>query len=181
VRREQDMDPRHRRRLRPELVQRMYADYLRLRSAEKVGKIYGRSRQSVFGIFQDRGLECFGKKFLPVVEYNGRRFTAQKVCGRHKYLRETTRGRGGRYKTVYLHHLIWEERYGAVPPGHKLVFKDGNHMNCEISNLLCLTNSDQVRRGATGANQFTKTAGERLGLLVRNFSTGRKTLAAGLK
>lgn len=177
MRREHDMDPNHRRRLKPELAAEMYAYYQQVKSVEKVGLKYGRTRQCVFGIFQTFGFKCNPKEFLPVTKYRGMKFTAQKTCGRHRYLRETVRRKG----TLYLHHLIWEEHYGPVPPGYKLVFKDGDHTNCDIANLECMTVSDQVKRGATGANQFTKTAAARLDLLMNNFQSGKQTKSAALK
>jgi hypothetical protein len=170
--------------LSDDLVMAMYADYQRLGSVEKVGRLHGRTRQHVWEIFRRRGLQLNAKKFLPVVEYNGRKFTSQKTCGRHRYLRETTKGRGRRGqkdRTVYLHHVIWEENHGPIPPGHKVVFKDGNHLNRDIDNLELLTNSEQVRRHATGANQFTVTAAARLALLMANHSTGNATRCATLK
>lgn len=175
MRREHDMDPNHRRRLKAELVARMYADYKRLKSLEKVGDLYGRTRQAMFSIFETHGLELNHKVFLPVIKYAGMKFTQQKICGRHRYLRATVRKKG---QPAYLHHAVWRKHRGAIPPGHKLVFKDGNHRNVRIGNLLCMTVSEQVRRGNTGANQFTKSAKARLGVLLGNFGAGKRTVAA---
>lgn len=159
-------------------VRTMYRDYQRLGSLEKVvGLVHNRTRQNMFGIFQTAGLKLRPRVFLEAVVYKGRKYTCQKVCGRHRYLRDTIRGRGRkglRTKTVYLHHVIWEEHNGPIPAGHKVVFKDGNHLNWDISNLILLSNSDQVRRGATGANQFTKSAGERLARLLNGTVLARK-------
>lgn len=33
------------------------------------------------------------------------------------------------------HRLVWEENYGKVPKGMKVMFLDGDKTNCEISNL----------------------------------------------
>lgn len=167
-----------RRGLPREWLMQMYADYQRLGSLEKVGELHNRSRQAVFDIFKRRGLKLNAKKFLPVVTYKGVKYTCQKVCGRHRYLRATT-SRKGRIK--YLHHVIWIEHHGPIPPGHKLAFRDGNHLNFEIGNLELLTNSEQVSKyAAKGNNQFTKTAAARLNLLLGNFEGGG-TLSAQLK
>lgn len=126
-----------RRGLPVEWVMQMYADYLRLGSLEKVGKIHNRTRQNMFGIFQTHGLKLNPKKFLPAVDHNGRKYTAQKTCGKHRYLRATV-GRGaGRER--YLHHVVWEAAHGPIPRGHKVAFKDGNHLNCTLENLELLT------------------------------------------
>ena len=37
------------------------------------------------------------------------------------------------------HILVWEEHNGKVPKGHVVSFKDGNHANCTIENLVLLT------------------------------------------
>lgn len=159
-----------RRGLPREWVEAMYADYLRLGSLEKVGKLHGRTRQNMFGIFQTAGLKLNAKKFLPAIEHNGKKFTMQKTAGRHKYLRATLR----KGKTVYLHHEIWMAHHGPIPPGHKVCFKDGNHLNCDIGNLELLSNSEQVRKHATGANQFTVNAQARLAVLLRGNTAAGK-------
>lgn len=168
------------RELPEELVAAMWHDYQRGLSLEEVGKEHGRTRQSIFGIFQKRGFKLRSKVLLPVVEYKGRRYTCQKTCGKHRYLRDTINGRRGD-RTKYLHHVIWEEHYGPIPRGHKVAFKDGNHLNFAIGNLELLTNSEQVRKYACkGRNQFTVTAKPRLESLLRNFETGG-TMASRLK
>ncbi len=158
-----------------EWIDLMYADYQSGLSLAEVAAKYDRTRQALFDIFKRRGLKLRAKNFQPVIEYKGRRFTSQKVCGRHKYLRDTIH----RQPPYYLHHIIWIEHNGPIPRGHKVVFKDGNHLNCDISNLELLTNSDQVKRHATGANQFTKVAKQKLGLMLSSHQSGsRSTLAA---
>jgi hypothetical protein len=165
------------------LIGQMYRDYCSGLSLAKVGDRYGRTRQTVFQLFQVRGLKLRAKKFLPAIEYKGRKFTSQKICGKHRYLRCTVgRGKGAHArKEAYLHHVIWQEHRGPIPPGHKVCFKDGNHFNCAIENLELLSNSEQPRKHATGANQFTLSAKSRLGLLMRNFESGERTLSAQLK
>lgn len=166
------------RTLEAEVVEAMWAAYQSGKSLEQVGRMFDRTRQSIYGLFQSRGLKLRSKEFLPAVEYQGHKFTAQKTGGRHRYLRATDVRDG----TLYLHHVIWIERHGPIPPGHKLAFKDGNHRNCAIENLELLTNSEQVRKYASkGQNQFTVTSRSRLELLVNNHQGGTRTLAAEVK
>lgn len=167
----------HARDLDPALVAAMYADYLALGSLEKTGDLWGRSRQSMFELFKRRGLRLNAKMFLPVIEYRGLKFTEQMTCRGRRYLRATSH----RETTVYLHHLVWQEANGPIPPGHKLAFRDGDHRNCALENLELLTNSEQVRRYACkGQNQYTVTARGRLALLMRAHAGGG-TRSAGLK
>ena len=167
-----------RRGLPPEAIEIMYQDYLRLGSLAKVGKLHGRTRQNMWDIFARRNKQLNRRNFQPQVEYAGMRFTAQKTSGKHRYLRDT----GRRTKTVYLHHVVWEQHHGPIPPGHKLAFRDGDHTNCDISNLELLTNSEQVKKYASkGQNQFTKVADANLRTLVGNFTSGKRTLATAIK
>ena len=37
------------------------------------------------------------------------------------------------------HKIIWEAANGPVPPGHVLIFADGNKLNVTLENLLLIT------------------------------------------
>lgn len=39
------------------------------------------------------------------------------------------------------HRLIWEQHYGTMPEGCRIIFLDGNTCNCNISNLYCIDDS----------------------------------------
>lgn len=52
--------------------------------------------------------------------------------------------KGMRLKQV----VIWEQVNGKIPKGHKLVFKDGNSLNCKIENLELLTNAVLMERNS---------------------------------
>lgn len=155
----------------------MYADYQGGLSLEAVGEKYGRTRQSVFGLFQQRGWKMRAKKFQTVVLYGGRRYTTDG----NGYLRDTA-ARSAKYcADTFLHRLIWRERRGPIPPGHDVIFRDGNRANVRISNLLCLPHAEQQARGRIGRNQFTVSARQRFDLLLGNHNAGRRTFAAEVK
>jgi len=42
------------------------------------------------------------------------------------------------------HILVWEEHNGPVPEGRVVSFKDGNHANCAIENLVLLTRGEHA-------------------------------------
>ena len=44
----------------------------------------------------------------------------------------------GQGKWKMLHVVVWEHFNGPVPPGHIVVFADGNSMNCLHDNLRCI-------------------------------------------
>lgn len=41
--------------------------------------------------------------------------------------------------------VIWEEAYGAIPKGHRLVFLDGDKLNVTLDNLQMITQSQLAR------------------------------------
>lgn len=47
-------------------------------------------------------------------------------------------------KWVALHRLVWEEHHGPMPSGSRIVFLDGNPMNCNIENLGTVSASEHV-------------------------------------
>jgi hypothetical protein len=49
-------------------------------------------------------------------------------------------------KWALLHRITWELHHGKIPCGHVLRFLDGDTMNCDISNLECLSMSDNMNR-----------------------------------
>jgi hypothetical protein len=42
------------------------------------------------------------------------------------------------------HRYIYENHYGLIPKGHKVIFADGNNRNFDINNLICVSNSEEL-------------------------------------
>ena len=42
------------------------------------------------------------------------------------------------------HIMEWEKHNGKVPAGCMISFKDGNHYNCSIENLMCITKAENA-------------------------------------
>lgn len=120
-----------RRGLPEHVVNAMYADYQRLGSTRKVGALYGRTGQSVQEMFRGRGLvlKKDSRALLSAdrFHFDGRLFTP----GKNGYLRATTGAREP------LHHAIWTQANGPIPPGRVITFKDGNPRNFDLGNLAC--------------------------------------------
>lgn len=51
-------------------------------------------------------------------------------------------------KWVPLHRYHWEQENGPIPKGLKLIFKDGNTMNCDLINLELVTAADLLKRNS---------------------------------
>jgi hypothetical protein len=46
------------------------------------------------------------------------------------------------------HHLVWRMHDREIPPGHALVFRDGDRTNCDINNLECISRGELMRRNS---------------------------------
>lgn len=111
-------------------VRAMYMDYLRLGSASKVGRLYGRSRQSVWDLFSSHKLPLRERKRQDRILFAGVYWTQMKGG----YYRPTTGDR-----SRLLHHEIWKARHGrTIPSGWQVTFKDGDTGNFTQGNLVCL-------------------------------------------
>lgn len=47
-----------------------------------------------------------------------------------------------------VHVLVWEAAHGPVPAKHKVIFKDNNKLNNELTNLECVSYADLMRRNS---------------------------------
>lgn len=50
----------------------------------------------------------------------------------------------------FLHRTTWEEHYGPIPEGGMIIFKDGNKLNCDISNLALITKRENAALNKLG-------------------------------
>lgn len=116
-------------------AEEMYNLYKQGYSLEQVGKAYGVTRQSVYGLFKKRGYELRGKKPLPFVMFNGLKYTPAK----DGYYRRTDGDR------TWLHQDVWRFYRGEIPSGHHIHHKDKNKQNNSIENLECLLPEDHAR------------------------------------
>lgn len=49
---------------------------------------------------------------------------------------------------ILYHHKVWTDYYGPIPSKHVVSFKDGNSMNCDISNLELITMAENAIRNS---------------------------------
>ena len=47
-----------------------------------------------------------------------------------------------RRRLVLKQHYVWQQHHGKIPQDHVVKFKDGNFMNCDISNLYIMSRAD---------------------------------------
>ncbi len=50
-----------------------------------------------------------------------------------------------------MHHQVWREHKGPIPPKHIVIFKDGDRTHCEIDNLQLISMADNARRNSIWA------------------------------
>lgn len=48
-------------------------------------------------------------------------------------------------KWVEYHRYLWEREHGPIPAGHNIQFRDGDTLNCDLSNLYMISQADQLR------------------------------------
>jgi hypothetical protein len=51
----------------------------------------------------------------------------------------------GLAKWVAYHRYLWEQAHGPIPAGHNIQFRDGDTLNCDLSNLYTISRADQMK------------------------------------
>jgi len=125
----------------------MYALYLEGHSLQVVGKVFGCTRQSVYGLFKYNGKPMRGVPSpLPVVEFNGNKYTMRNTG----YFGRTDA------KRSLLHRDVWEFHNGPIPDGSDIHHINENRTDNSIENLECLPKSEHTRKYLPHNNQYTK-------------------------
>lgn len=66
-------------------------------------------------------------------------------CGKYYYKIKVS----GSRTLVYKHVHLWQQHYKKqVPKGYKVIFKDGNSLNCVVENLECISNEEMMLRNS---------------------------------
>lgn len=127
-------------------IEEMHALYMEGHSTRQVGKVFGVTGQSVYGLFKYNNKPMRKKpKPLEFIEFNGNKYT----------MRNT--GYYGRTndKRSLLHRDIWEYHHGQIPTGWDVHHKDENKEHNVIENFECLSKSDHTQLHSHGQNQHT--------------------------
>lgn len=97
------------------------------------------------------------------------------------YLKEKVQDEGTQNERfVFVHRKVWEEHNGPIPPGHKIIFLDGNKDNCDISNLAMVDNAEALemyrRNLRTDDTELTRTglAVAKINIAARKRKRGEK-------
>lgn len=149
-----------------DLVDRIYADYQRLKSCAKVGALHGgRTRQAIHELLKThrRTMQPL-KRQSDAVWHEGLKFTPD----HQGYLRvgNHTKCAG----EVYLHRRIWRAAHGEIPPGMEVLMRDGDKRNVEIENL-ALGRAGEASRAASSKFYLEKSRARTRAVLKINQKT----------
>lgn len=62
----------------------------------------------------------------------------------------------------FVHRLVWEEANGPVPDGYCICFKDGDHSNCDLDNMVLIKRSElatMIKKGYLSEDPDVTMAG----------------------
>ena len=113
----------------------MYKLYLEGYSLSQIGKICGKTRQSIFERFKKKNLKLRPKELKPFIVIDDLKFT----INRNGYYECTTIDR------LMLHNYVWEKHNGKKPSGYEIHHIDFNKINNEIDNLQLVTPSEHTK------------------------------------
>jgi len=54
----------------------------------------------------------------------------------------------GKRKLQPKNRYLWEQHNGKIPTGHNIQYRDGNPLNCDISNLYIISRSEQIHNNS---------------------------------
>ena len=77
----------------------------------------------------------------------------------------------------FVHRLVWEEANGPVPEDCCICFKDGNHLNCDLDNLVLIKRSElatMIKKGYLSEDPDATMAGLAVVKLMRAAKEKRK-------
>lgn len=144
---------KHRNRQNNFIVAGMFNMYQSGKSLAEVGKVYKKSRQSVYDVFRTRGYALRSKQFKGQQILDDISFT---IC-KGGYLRGTLNTR-----RLLMHQYVWEKATGKkLPRGWVVIHKDTNRENNSIENLEAMTLSDWNKKFSPHLNQYTSPTGSR--------------------
>ena len=74
--------------------------------------------------------------------HNWRPVGSERDVGGYLYVKLTDTG--SRHDWHLKHHLVWKESNGEIPEHSKVVFRDNNPHNCDIENLMLVSNAEMA-------------------------------------
>lgn len=93
-------------------------------------------------------------------------------------------------KWAFYHRYLYEQTHGEIPPGHRVIFKDGNKNNLSIDNIICVSESqlrsmvrirynEQVRQAKAKQEEHRQMLRQKYGSITAALAAGERLLASG--
>lgn len=126
-----------------ERAQEMYDRYCQGLSLAEVAAEYGCTRQSVYGLFKQRGYQLRQRPpAKPAVTWQGHKYTLRN----NGYYGRTTGERS------LLHRDVWTHHNGPIPDGWDVHHRDHDKTNNDPANLEALPKDEHAHRYNLGCN-----------------------------
>lgn len=123
-------------RTRHQQAQAMYDLYCQGKSCAEIGKVFGRSRQSVWELFHRRGWDMRPRPpARQTVEFAGRKWS----------LRDTGYYAATDGDRAQMHRVVWWLAHGAIPDDWDVHHMDHDRTNNDLANLQALSKADHAR------------------------------------
>lgn len=72
------------------------------------------------------------------------------------------------------HKLVWEEANGPVPKGCVLIFRDNDHTNCNLDNIILISKAENIELNRKGFSVVTNEMKDAAVLVTKSTITTRK-------
>lgn len=115
-------------------VKSMRVIYDKVGSLEATGRIFGVHKSDVGRLLRRNGMSVGPTEAHPTITHNGVKY---RFNGSRYYV---MCGRGN--QNTQLHRVIWEERHGPIPAGHKLAFLTSNYHDMSDANFRLMTKAE---------------------------------------
>lgn len=71
------------------------------------------------------------------------------------------------------HHYIWKQAHGPIPPGHVLIFLDGDKTNCSLENLQLVTRAEHIEM-IRNKLRFSDPERTKIGVLIAKIAVAAR-------
>ena len=108
------------------------------------------------------------------VPANKKEIGSERVDKKNNYIIIKVQDEENKEKWVGKHRYIYEQKYGKIPKGYKVIFADRNNRNFDLDNLVLVSNAEELimnqRKLFSKKGEYTKT-GVRIARILNKAKT----------
>ena len=93
-----------------------------------------------------------------------------RICSNTKKAYKWIKLPNGKSRRLHLH--LWEKANGKLPRNKVLRFKDGNHLNCTLDNIICVSRAKIMKENQNGYKTRETIRVEKMGGLYESILLG---------